>query len=263
MDAVAPELRSSWIWGHRRELRHVPDPAPRFEPLRLLEVDPDLSAGVPDADRRLADRYLTVPSMRVATGEWSPEQDLQSGLGLLVVSGIITCRCPTFGVADVRLFGPGDVFDAPLLCDASSTWQVLLPAHVAVFDARVLLAARRWPQLIVGLTRRLFDGQHEHHRLATIRRLPRVEQRLLALLSHLAYRWGHVTSDGLTVDMPATHQLLGELVGARRPTVSLALGFLKDHALLVRLDDGRWLLPPEAGEWPANGVPNLDRLAAA
>ena len=56
-----------------------------------------------------------------------------------------------------------------------------------------------------------------------ISQLNRVDRRLLALFWHLAERWGRVASDGIAVPLVLSHRLIGELVGARRPTVSTAL----------------------------------------
>jgi CRP-like cAMP-binding protein len=233
----------------------------RFEPVSLLDVDPDLAGGLGETEQRVARRHLMVPSVRVDADPWTPPDDFRTALGMLVISGVLSCTTRAFAVADIQLFGPGDVFDSRLLCASAGTWRALVPAHVAILDGRFLLAARRWPQLMSGLARRLFEGQQEQHRLATIRALPRVEQRLMALLSHLASRWGCVTPEGLVITLPATHQLLGELVGARRPTVSLALTVLKEQHLVSRRPDGRWLLPRESVDWVDTGVPSDRRFA--
>ena len=59
------------------------------------------------------------------------------------------------------------------------------------------------------------------HRLAVtqaISQLNRVDRRLLALFWHLAERWGRVARDGIAVPLALSHRLIGEVVGARRPT---------------------------------------------
>ena len=56
-----------------------------------------------------------------------------------------------------------------------------------------------------------------------ISQLRRVDRRLLTLFWHLAERWGRVGTDGVVVPLALTHRMLGQLVGARRPTVSSAL----------------------------------------
>jgi hypothetical protein len=51
-----------------------------------------------------------------------------------------------------------------------------------------------------------------------------------------------VTPDGVVLRLPLTHQLLGRLIGARRPSVTSALQRLDRERLAVRTDDGGWLL---------------------
>jgi hypothetical protein len=60
--------------------------------------------------------------------------------------------------------------------------------RVAVLDERFALAARRWPVVLSGFTRRLFESLREEHTRAAICTMPRVEERILALLCHLALR---------------------------------------------------------------------------
>jgi hypothetical protein len=86
------------------------------------------------------------------------------------------------------------------------------------------------------------------HRLATtqaISQLTRVDRRLLALFWHLAERWGRVTGEGVVIGLTLSHRMLGQLIGARRPTVSIALGELARQDVLVRRPDGTWLLKGE------------------
>ena len=78
--------------------------------------------------------------------------------------------------------------------------------------------------------------------------LRRVDTRLLVLLWHLADRWGRVEPDGVRVPMRLTHQTLGRLVGAQRPSVTTALKQLADAGHVARMADGTWLLrgdPPD------------------
>src|SRR5438874_624433 len=81
--------------------------------------------------------------------------------------------------------------------------------------------------------------------------LPRVELRLMLALWHLAERFGRVGPEGVTLPLPLSHRLLGQVVGARRPTVTLALTRLHQAGLVERLD-GVWRLhghaPGELGE---------------
>ena len=64
----------------------------------------------------------------------------------------------------------------------------------------------------------------------------------MALFADLAQRFGRMTPEGIVIELPLTHQIIGDLVGSRRPTVSLALQSLAEGGVLKRLDDGRWHL---------------------
>jgi CRP/FNR family transcriptional regulator, cyclic AMP receptor protein len=75
-----------------------------------------------------------------------------------------------------------------------------------------------------------------------------VETRLLVLFWHLAERWGHVTPDGVAVRLRVSHEVLGQLVGCRRASVTTALGHIDESGLIVRKADATWLLrgsPPD------------------
>jgi CRP-like cAMP-binding protein len=74
------------------------------------------------------------------------------------------------------------------------------------------------------------------HRAATCH--PRADARIALLLWHLAERWGVVMTDGILVPLPLTHRLIGQLVGAERPSVSHALGRLSSAGLVTREENG-------------------------
>ena len=81
-----------------------------------------------------------------------------------------------------------------------------------------------------------------------IAQLPLLELRLLALLWHLADRWGETVPDGVKVPIRLTHSLLAAMVLGRRPSVSTTLTELSNRGLVSRVEDG-WVLhgePPTA-----------------
>ena len=53
---------------------------------------------------------------------------------------------------------------------------------------------------------------------------------------------GRVTSGGVLVPLTLSHRMLGQIVGARRPTVTAAVRLLVDSGEVVRRTDGSWLL---------------------
>jgi hypothetical protein len=93
--------------------------------------------------------------------------------------------------------------------------------------------------------------------------LPRVDERVLAMLWLLSETWGHVTPSGVRLPLVLTHETLGALVGARRPTVTLALRKLVEDGALVHQDAG-WLLlePPAESEEEAAKIlaPDVEKL---
>jgi hypothetical protein len=83
-----------------------------------------------------------------------------------------------------------------------------------------------------------------------------------------------VRSDGVLLPVRLTHRVLARLVGARRPSVTTAVGSLERDGRLTRPPEGGWLLhgsPPEAIERLAQkapwqhtrtGAPGLQRVRA-
>jgi CRP-like cAMP-binding protein len=104
-----------------------------------------------------------------------------------------------------------------------------------------------FPEVAIELAAR---GLRRSRRLANtlaISHHPRLEERLLLLLWELADRYGTVRRQGIHVPVPMTHEVFSQLAGARRPSVSGALGRLAEAGLLER-DEHGWLLH---GEPPA------------
>ena len=75
------------------------------------------------------------------------------------------------------------------------------------------------------------------------------------MLWELAMRWGTVSRDGIRLPIRLTHATLAELVAARRPTVTKALGELAHNDLVTWTGD-HWLL---TGTPPAE----LEAIASA
>lgn len=231
-----------------------PAAAPPAAHVALLYADPSFAAGIPAADLPLADRVLRVPRLQLEAGAWlPPERGLWPAptSALLVLDGVIARHAALADRVATQLLGPGDVVDAwsraNELVPCSVRWSVHEPATVAVLDGRFATAARRWPALAATVHARLGAVAD---RLAThlaICQLPRVEQRVLALLWHLAERFGRVTPEGVVLPLRLTHRLVGELAGAQRPTVSLAFGALLEDGRVTRREDGSLVLA--AGSW--------------
>jgi CRP/FNR family transcriptional regulator, cyclic AMP receptor protein len=219
----------------------------------LFDIDAELGELIDPRHLAAARSRAIVPTAALAAGPWSPEPVARLSsrpFGLMVIEGLVLRELLLAGSTATELLGPGDIVDHRVpedaLLPAVTRWSVPEAARIAILDDRLLAILRPWP----AVGRVLLDrAARRELRLSThraIAQLPRVDERLLALFCHLAERWGRVAAPGVIVPMQLTHETLGRLIGARRPTVSLALKDMAGDALLERRHDGSWLLRYEA-----------------
>ena len=220
------------------------DLTPPPSAIALLDADCDFARVIPDADRDLAVRALTVPSRSYSAGD--PVACVEGDVALVLIRGAVWRELRVGLGASPQLLGVGSV----LLCDPRPS-ELLSPTmratavaatEVAVLERRFLMAAARWPQLMAVVNVRVADQQRDLAVQGAICQFPRVDDRIVGLLWHLAERWGRVRSDGVRLPIVLTHATLGRFVGARRPTVSLALTDLRERGVLERHPEGGWLL---------------------
>jgi hypothetical protein len=230
-----------------------PSPPPDLRAASLFDVDPELGELLDP--RQLAEARLRaiVAIIDLPAGPWSPEP--LCGLAtrpfaLLVLDGLIVRELLLGGSTATELLGASDVVDLGIsdevLLPTQVRWSVPETARVAVLDDRVLSIVRAWPSVARALLDR---AARRGARLSThraIAQLPRVDQRLMAFFGHLAERWGRVAPAGVVIPLQLTHETLGRLIGARRPTVSLALKELSAAGVIERRSDGAWLLSYDA-----------------
>ncbi|MHB8694969.1 MAG: helix-turn-helix domain-containing protein [Solirubrobacteraceae bacterium] len=214
--------------------------------IKVFEAEPRLLRFLPEHERELA-IATTVPSCNLDDGEIDLRALLvrHRAFGALVLDGMLIRELRIGEHTGLWLLSAGDLVS---LSSATLSIQSLEPScyvsgptRLAMLGADILLAARRWPRLVAGLSALNIE---QNERLAAhmmICQLPRVEDRLLAMMWLLADSWGHVTAAGRLLPLALTHKTLGDLIGARRPTVSLATRVLTDNGSIVRLDRG-WLL---------------------
>jgi CRP/FNR family transcriptional regulator, cyclic AMP receptor protein len=217
----------------------------------LLELDPDLGRGLPPAQFETARRELQLRVINVEPGPCRLDAATSGDdgwLGLLVVDGLLARELLAHDVASMELLGPGDLLrpwdeaaDSELL-EAVVRWSALARTRFAVLDLHVALRLARYPQIHCALLERCAWRSRRLAVLQAISQLNRVDQRVLALLWHLAERWGRVTPDGIAVPLALSHRMLGQLVGARRPTISSAFAQLARAGEVMRGPDGTWLL---------------------
>jgi len=148
---------------------------------------------------------------------------------------------------DQRSTGRGAASAAAVIGDleapgpAAASWSVLAPMRVALLDARVAALAGRMPAFAGELVARGARRARALSAQLALSQVPRVDARLHGFLWHLAERHGRVRTDGVLLPLPLTHELLAGLVGARRPSVTTALGQLSRRGAVSRVPEG-WLL---------------------
>src|SRR5204863_9474254 len=128
------------------------------------------------------------------------------------------------------------------------TWRVVEPVRLAQLDRRFALTVAPWPEVSAALMDRIIQRARWLAFQLAVCHVVRVDTRILLMLWHFADRWGRMTREGARVRIPVTHSVLASVVGARRPSVTTALGRLEDKGLIERLPDGEWLLigsPPQ------------------
>jgi CRP/FNR family cyclic AMP-dependent transcriptional regulator len=237
--------------------------------IALVDLHPDLATGLSAAELQAVRNALLLPVVGVQHGSCevtacAEVAEAHGLLGAVVRDGLLIGEMRLSGHVSARIYGPGDlvsgVYDPDGALATAQTLHALVPTSLAVLDDRFVAAMSRWPRLAAQFFTQAMRqvaraGEHQ-----AISQLTRVEDRLLALFCYLADRWGRVRPDGVTIDLPLTHETIGRLVGARRPTVSLGLRELARQERLRREQDGRWLLAAESLRGVNGGHPEDGRM---
>jgi CRP/FNR family cyclic AMP-dependent transcriptional regulator len=246
-----------------------PQTSSRFQGTALIELDPELVAGLAPEAMEAVRRETQVPTLELAPGPWDPGAVLGAAVrrvaAIVVIDGLLIRELTLGGSTATELLGPGDLTSAAdpddRLLPVTVRWTAATPTRLALLDGHLLDVVQRRPVIASRLVRRASAQTDRLEVTRAISQLPRIDQRLLALFWHLAERWGRVGSTGVIVPLSLTHVTLGQLVGARRPTVSLALKELAASGTIVKRGDGSWLLRHgsakslQAAPLPATGAP--------
>jgi CRP/FNR family transcriptional regulator, cyclic AMP receptor protein len=223
--------------------------------VRVLEVDRELGLRIPPEQVAEARERLVAPLRWLSPGICDvPAEGGHGHLGFLILEGLIARDIVLAGNVSTELLGEGDVMQ-PWLAGGDDVlvhyrvfWHVLSPVRMAVLDSSFARAVVEWPQVTATLLERAVRRTLRMEVHQALLQLSPVETRLLVLFWHLAERWGRVTPSGIVLPLGLTHQVLGQLVGCQRASVTTALKAVTRSGLVVRRGDGSWLLhgdPPD------------------
>jgi CRP/FNR family transcriptional regulator len=144
----------------------------------------------------------------------------------------------------VAVVGPGAVLLRP---ERDERLEALGDAWLTAVSHEALSALLQLPGAAAALLDALAEAARERQEslasFSSVRHVERVRDKLL----QLACAHGRVVSGGVRLDVPLTHERLGEMIGSARETVTWAVaelqreGFLERNGRVYRL-----LVAPEA-----------------
>jgi hypothetical protein len=216
----------------------------RLLPLRSAS----LVAALADAEARSAAELLaSCPSLSLSAGALHRPADTREEALLLLEEGFVVVRSV-----------PAPPSRPMITCEAAYGGIVLPPATEevmeAILDSRLTLLPARIVTRLLGLpaladallrevAETLRRKQDSIANFGNVRHNERVRRKLL----QLARDYGRVTGNGVKLDLPLTHALLGEMVGSERETVTRGVDQLESEGFLTR--EGHYYrlhIPPEA-----------------
>jgi CRP/FNR family transcriptional regulator, cyclic AMP receptor protein len=222
----------------------------------ILDDDPELAQGLCLRERRAATALFQAEVISVNRPRWQPpDYEPTTTYGLLVLDGLMGRRVRIGNAVATELLGSGDIlrpWDEPSLWEIippELDWRIFRPARLAVLDDRVTTLIGRRPELVINFSARLLRRARSIAYLTAISHLTRVEGRLIATLWHIASSWGRVTPEGVTVPFRLTHEVLGEILGAQRPSVTIAMQRLQHRRQVQRTRGGGYLLIGDPADW--------------
>lgn len=205
---------------------------------------------------------IALPAVRMERGPFRLNAVLQpqNAFAATVLDGLVVYAVTIGEQSGIQLLGPGDLL-LNRSDDVRPPWldncvfRAVTPTRLALLGNEFVWLSRRVPEVVRALHESIGDQMQRLSGQLVICQLPRVEQRVLAMMWLLAQSWGQVTPGGIRLPLALTHETIGALVGSRRPTVTLALRKLTEEGSIIHQDSG-WLLleAPPASESGSGSV---------
>lgn len=207
-----------------------------------------LLVGIPDAEREAAEAVLAgCATVALRDGASRAAARIPACALLVVEEGLVEVASLRAGATRrmvVAVAGPGAVLLRP---ERDERLEALGDAWLTAVSHEALSALLQLPgaaaALLDALTEAARERQESLASFSSVRHVERVRDKLL----QLARAHGRVVSGGVRLDVPLTHERLGEMIGSARETVTWAVaelqreGFLERNGRVYRL-----LVAPEA-----------------
>jgi hypothetical protein len=196
---------------------------------------------------QIAERSVSIGLTRGAT--WRPAPASDAALLSVEEGFVLVCADMGSGSGDdeghgsgarpgngcrriVLATGDSGTFLVPLAL--GERLEALTPCRLTLISADSLRALLGLPEVAEAIGDALAEALRERH--ATIRNCAYVRhsERVREKLLQLARTYGHVVPGGVRIDFPLTHQLLADMVGSARETVSIALAALAREEFVQR-----------------------------
>jgi CRP-like cAMP-binding protein len=207
-----------------------------------------LLVGMSNAEREAAEAALAgCPTVALREGASRAAARIPACALLVVEEGLVEVASLRAGATRrmvVAVAGPGAVLLRP---ERDERLEALGDAWLTAVSHEALSALLQLPgaaaALLDALTEAARERQESLASFSSVRHVERVRDKLL----QLARAHGRVVSGGVRLDVPLTHERLGEMIGSARETVTWAVAELQREGFLER--DGRvyrLLVAPEA-----------------
>jgi len=221
----------------------------------LLALDPELARSLPQSQRAEALRELIAHTTTLRPGDSGAELFKPDLFAALIVQGALVRRVATDRGRSLEILVKGDLL-RPWQEDsgwvAESRIEPLVETRVAMIDRSELDALCRFPPLVEAVLERAFRRIRGAATQAAFDSRAGMDQRVLFSMWHLADRCGEPVDGGLMIPLPLTHQIIADLIGAQRTSVSAAISRLTADGMLSRTDGRGWMLHPgSSGMVPA------------
>ncbi len=183
---------------------------------------------------RLLDRLEGAPTLALPAGSTRTAARMPEAALLVVEEGIVLVSSLRPGASRrmvITVAGPGSVLLQPA---PEERLEALADSWVTVVSPGALRELLALPEaaavLVDALAAELRERQESLGHFSSVRQVERVRDKLL----QLARDHGKVVPGGVRLDLPLTHERVGEMVGSARETVTWAFAELAREGFVSR-----------------------------